>query len=71
VRLDHLLAKGAKGGEVVGKEDLWNCLFGRNRGKGISLEDGLGLGVAGEEIGAVGRFLAGEAAGERVGLGMR
>lgn len=73
VRLDHLLAKGAKGGEVVGKDDLWNCLFGRNKGKGIAIGDGVGLGLgqAGEEMGPVGRFLAGEAAGERVGLGMR
>lgn len=25
--LGNLLAKGSSGGEVVGKEDLWNCLF--------------------------------------------
>lgn len=25
--LGNLLAKGSGGGEVVGKEDLWNCLF--------------------------------------------
>lgn len=26
--LGNLLAKGSSGGEVVGKDDLWNCLFG-------------------------------------------
>ena len=25
--LGNLLTKGSSGGEVVGKEDLWNCLF--------------------------------------------
>lgn len=25
--LSNVLAKGSSGGEVVGKEDLWNCLF--------------------------------------------
>ena len=29
--LTHLLRKGKEGGEIVGKEDLWACLFGRNR----------------------------------------
>lgn len=25
--LGNVLAKGSSGGEVVGKEDVWNCLF--------------------------------------------
>ena len=29
--LGNLLAKGSSGGEVVGKEDLWNCLFRQTR----------------------------------------
>lgn len=30
--LGNLLAKGSSGGEVVGKEDVWNCLFGGKAG---------------------------------------
>ena len=63
VRLDHLLAKGFGGGEVVGKEDLWECLFGRKKRKGRGVD--LGIGKGGEEVGVVGRFLAGEAAAVR------
>jgi E3 ubiquitin-protein ligase SHPRH len=59
VRLDHLLTKGS-GGEVVSKEDLWGCLFGLERGKGR--DRSTIVGRAGEDVGVVGRFLAGEAA---------
>ena len=31
--LGNLLAKGSSGGEVVGKEDLWNCLFHQRPGQ--------------------------------------
>ena len=30
--LGKLLAKGSSGGEVVGQEDLWNCLFQHRSG---------------------------------------
>jgi E3 ubiquitin-protein ligase SHPRH len=36
-RLAGLLAKGGKGGEVVAKEDLWDCLFGKKTRAGKSL----------------------------------
>lgn len=36
--LAHLLTKGSGGGEMVGKDDLWNCLFRQKNGKGISQE---------------------------------
>lgn len=32
--LGNLLAKGSSGGEVVGQEDLWNCLFQQRSGTG-------------------------------------
>ena len=31
--LGNLLAKGSSGGEVVSKEDLWNCLFRHRPGE--------------------------------------
>ena len=30
--LGNLLAKGSSGGELVGKDDLWNCLFRQRPG---------------------------------------
>lgn len=53
--LTKLLATGKSGGELVGKEDLWQCLFGKAR---------KGQGEAGSEAlqAEVGRHLRGEAA---------
>lgn len=31
--LGNLLAKSSSGGELVGKEDLWNCLFRQKPGQ--------------------------------------
>jgi len=64
--LTGLLAKGEKSGEMVGKEDLWDCLFGglgqRNASKTLDSSD---LRYDQE----VGRHLRAEAAGERERLG--
>ena len=40
--LSKLLTKGSEGGELVGKDDLWDCLFRQSSGKNIrtSLDDG-------------------------------
>lgn len=55
--LGNLLAKGSSGGEVVGKEDLWNCLFkGRTRSSGEAERE-------------VARHLGGSAAEARRDLG--
>ena len=37
--LTALLAKGGKGGEMVEKDDLWDCLFGAQRGRARRLDD--------------------------------
>lgn len=55
--LGKLLATGA-GGELVGKDDLWQCLFGVVQKKG-SLDEASDAG------GEVHRFLRGEAAEQR------
>ena len=47
--LGNLLAKGSSGGEVVGTEDLWNCLFQYRVGHGRSHQD-----AAREMVGPVG-----------------
>jgi E3 ubiquitin-protein ligase SHPRH len=64
--LSNLLAKSGKGtssaGEMVAKEDLWECLFG-----GVE-KSNTGRALVNHELGRneeVGRFLRGEAAGER------
>lgn len=61
VDLNRLLTSGRSGGEVVGSDDLWQCLFGKaeRRGQGLSAE----LGEADTEVG---RFLRAEAAEERL-----
>ena len=52
--LGKVLAKGSSGGEVVGKEDLWDCLFQNRPGhtrspRAAGREMGRGLeGTAGE-----------------------
>jgi E3 ubiquitin-protein ligase SHPRH len=59
--LTRLLTSGKSGGEVVGSDDLWQCLFGKadQRGQGLSA-------ALGEADTAVGRLLRAEAADERV-----
>ncbi len=62
--LTNLLAKGATGGEMVGKEDLWECLFGSVRVKDRRRSKATGnrqLGLDQEMI----RHLGAEAAEER------
>lgn len=56
--LNNLMTSGAAGGEVVKKDDLWQCLFGATAGK-----DDRGLSTDAER--EVGRFLRGEAAEQR------
>jgi len=66
-----LLTKGQSGGEVVDKEDLWNCLFNKNKKKmqgGCAIADENVGGDMGEEIS---RFLRADAAAERAEAGMR
>lgn len=62
--LTKLLTNGKSGGEVVGKQDLWQCLFGKagTRGHGLGLVAELGEADNNE----VGRFLRGEAAERRI-----
>lgn len=64
--LTGLLAKGGKGGEMILKEDLWECLFGGKsvRGGGEETMASSRLVLDGE----VGRHLRGEAAEERMGI---
>ena len=60
--LASLMTKGQSGGEVVAREDIWNCLFGgrqKRRGGGDVDAGGNVSGVAGEEVA---RFLRAEAA---------
>ncbi|EXJ65278.1 hypothetical protein A1O7_01619 [Cladophialophora yegresii CBS 114405] len=67
--LSRLLTAGKSGGEMVDKEDLWGCLFGRISAR----RDGgsaTGLGALVESQPAnteVARFLRAEAASERAG----
>lgn len=63
--LSTLLTKGYSGGEVVGQEDLWTCLFASRRKKAQSDDvaaAAAGDGVMGEEIS---RFLRADAAAAR------
>lgn len=65
--LSRLLASGKTGGEMVDKEDLWECLFGRirKRQREEVMRRGLALADAEEADSAVGRFLRQEAAERR------
>ena len=56
----RLLAKGASGGEIVAKDDLWRCLFGKARNETSEEMDAQMEAV-------VDRHLRAEAAGERAG----
>lgn len=56
--LNNLMTSGATGGEMVKKDDLWQCLFRATAGK-----DDHGLSTDAER--EVGRFLRGEAAEQR------
>jgi E3 ubiquitin-protein ligase SHPRH len=56
--LGNLMQTGAAGGELVKKDDLWQCLFGNTIQKGAN--DG-----STEAERDVGRFLRGEAAEQR------
>ncbi|KAJ5736692.1 uncharacterized protein N7483_001817 [Penicillium malachiteum] len=56
--LTSLMTSGASGGEMVRKDDLWQCLFGNSAQK-----DSNDSSADAER--EVGRFLRGEAAGER------
>lgn len=58
--LGNLLAKGSSGGEMVGKEDLWNCLFRQAAGHARYSE---------EAEREVVRHLGGTAAEARLDLG--
>lgn len=58
VSLTNLMARGVSGGEMVKKDDLWQCLFGTSTEK-----DGSGHSTEAEV--EVGRFLRGEAAEQR------
>jgi E3 ubiquitin-protein ligase SHPRH len=60
--LAKLMAGGASGGELVGKDDLWQCLFGKANRSGLAAPAST---VAAER--EVGRFLRGEAAEGRRG----
>lgn len=56
--LTNLMTSGASGGEMVKKDDLWQCLFGTS-----NLKDGNDRSTDAER--EVGRFLRGEAAEQR------
>ena len=60
--LVKLLAKGPGGGEVVEKEDLWNCLFGQKPAARRPVEEEMEMQTA--------RFLGAEAAEERMAGGV-
>ncbi|CRL27116.1 SNF2-related [Penicillium camemberti] len=57
--LTTLMQRGSVGGEMVKKDDLWQCLFGNTKQK-----DGADLSAEAER--EVGRFLRGEAAEQRM-----
>ncbi|KAJ5992914.1 hypothetical protein N7451_008638 [Penicillium sp. IBT 35674x] len=57
--LTNLMTSGASGGELVKKDDLWQCLFGN----AVSKEDGNDPSAEAER--EVSRFLRGEAAYQR------
>jgi E3 ubiquitin-protein ligase SHPRH len=57
--LGKLLVGGYTGGELVGKDDLWQCLFGGSQRKKVPST------TSADAEREVGRFLRGEAADER------
>ncbi|KAJ5954332.1 hypothetical protein N7501_008611 [Penicillium viridicatum] len=57
--LTALMQRGSVGGEMVKKDDLWQCLFGNAK-----QNDGADLSVEAER--EIGRFLRGEAAEQRM-----
>ncbi|KAJ5944882.1 hypothetical protein N7516_005050 [Penicillium verrucosum] len=57
--LTTLMQRGSVGGEMVKKDDLWQCIFGNTKQK-----DGADLSTEAER--EVGRFLRGEAAEQRM-----
>lgn len=59
--LSKLMMGGASGGELVKKDDLWQCLFGKPKRKEVN---GHHLDASSE----VGRFLRGEAAEQRAAV---
>lgn len=67
--LAQLLTSGQTGGEVVNKEDLWGCLFGKKRGTVNRTPETVEAMMARDETGAgaaeLGRFLREEAATAR------
>lgn len=56
--LSNLMTSGSSGGEMVKKDDLWQCLFGNSTQKDCH-------GHSTEAEREVGRFLRGEAAEQR------
>ena len=65
--LARLVASGKSGGgEVVGKEDLWDCLFSAGPARGSGVAAPVGSGDGGGANGAAAAFLAGEAAERRL-----
>lgn len=60
--LGKLLTSGASGGELVRKDDLWECLFGHIQRKGSSTSSSTNPSDAEREVR---RFTRGEAAEER------
>jgi E3 ubiquitin-protein ligase SHPRH len=63
VSLTGLLAKGGKGGEMIEKEDLWDCLFGGIGQRNIRTLDNNDLRLDDPEVR---RHLAAEAAEDRL-----
>ncbi|CAI7615160.1 unnamed protein product [Penicillium glandicola] len=57
--LTTLMQRGSTGGEMVKKDDLWQCLFGNTKQKA-------GTDLSAEAEREVGRFLRGEAAEQRM-----
>ena len=64
--LAKLLAQGQSGGEVVDKDDLWSCLFGKARRQTVlaGAAEVLGDGAGADEVN---RYLRAEAATDRAG----
>ena len=61
--LTGLLAKGGKGGEMIEKEDLWDCLFGGIGQRNVRTPENHDLRIDNSEVR---RHLAAEAAEERL-----
>ncbi|KFX87465.1 hypothetical protein V490_08231 [Pseudogymnoascus sp. VKM F-3557] len=64
--LAKLLTKGKEGGELVGNDDLWECLFGNRKGAG----EGAAAAAAEERLDReVARHFGAEAAEARIAEG--